>query len=381
MDLNVQDWKEFKIPSLFDVDAGIYHYSDEYEDGDTPYVSASDTNNGIGSYISLRPDFEGNKITTGKVGCTAYYQPDAFCATSDVNVLSPKFDMSAEIGMFISRIINFNENYKWAYGRQCRVGNTKAIIIKLPIQHNADGSPVIDADKTYSDEGYIPDWQFMEDYIKSLHSEPITTTRGAAESLSLGVDKWEEFKLSDIFEMQNGYFNNKPETIDSLPSDNPIKFLGATAENNGITDYCGVEAIQYSNKTGDKDNSLDGKLFDGNCISITNNGSVCHAYYQNEQFTSSHDQTICIPRFNLTPTMALFICTIINGERFKWSYGRKLHDLNKSKAITIKLPVQRDASENPVIDPEKKYSDKGYIPDWDFMERYIDSLPYSDKIA
>jgi hypothetical protein len=178
MDLNVQDWKEFKIPSLFDVDAGIYHYSDEYEDGDTPYVSASDANNGIGSYISLHPDFEGNKITTGKVGCTAYYQPDAFCATSDVNVLSPKFDMSVEIGMFISRIINFNENYKWAYGRQCRVGNTKAIIIKLPIQHNPDGTPVIDADKTYSDEGYIPDWQFMEDYIKSLHSEPITTTRG-----------------------------------------------------------------------------------------------------------------------------------------------------------------------------------------------------------
>ena len=63
MELNVNEWKEFNIPRLFDVEPGQYHYSDEYEDGDTPYVSASDTNNGIGSYISLLPDFDGNKIT------------------------------------------------------------------------------------------------------------------------------------------------------------------------------------------------------------------------------------------------------------------------------------------------------------------------------
>lgn len=198
--------------------------------------------------------------------------------------------------------------------------------------------------------------------------------------MELNVQDWKEFKLSDIFKMQNGFFNNKPETIDSFPSDNPIKFLGATAENNGITDYCGIEAIQCSSKTGNSDNSLDGKLFDGNCISITNNGSVCHAYYQNEQFTSSHDQTICIPKFQLTPIIALFICTVINGERFKWSYGRKLHDLNKSKAIIIKLPIQHDASGNPVIDSDKKYSNKGYIPDWQFMEDYIKSL-HSEPIT
>ena len=42
MDLNVQDWKEFKIPSLFDVDAGIYHYSDEYEDEEEDIIYSND---------------------------------------------------------------------------------------------------------------------------------------------------------------------------------------------------------------------------------------------------------------------------------------------------------------------------------------------------
>ena len=151
LDLGVAEWKDFLLSDYFDVVPGKYHYPDEYEDGKTPYYSASNENNGIGSYINLPPDFEGNCLVTGKIGCTAFYAPDPFCATSDVNIFRPKFKMTSSMGLFISRIINFNENYKWAYGRQCRVGNSKQIVVKLPT--SKDGNP---------------DWQFMEDYIKAL---------------------------------------------------------------------------------------------------------------------------------------------------------------------------------------------------------------------
>ena len=40
--------------------------------------------------------------------------------------------------------------------------------IRLPIQHNPDGTPYIDPNHTYSEDGYVPDWQYMEEYIKSL---------------------------------------------------------------------------------------------------------------------------------------------------------------------------------------------------------------------
>ena len=165
-----------------------------------------------------------------------------------------------------------------------------------------------------------------------------------------------------------------------MPTDNPIRFLGATAENNGVTDYCSLDSIKGSGKTGEDDNTLNGKLFNENCITVTNDGSVCYAYYQNARFTSSHSQTICYPKFDLTPAMALFLCTIINGERFKWSYGRKMHDITKSKAIIIKLPVQHNPDGSLVIDANKTYSDEGYIPDWQFMEDYIKSLPYGDRL-
>lgn len=149
--INLSNWKEFKLSELFNIEAGKYHYSDEYENGNTPYISASNINNGVAQTISLQPDFKGNCIITGKVGCTAFYQPNNFCATSDVNILIPKcFELNKYIGLFIVTIINKSENYKWSYGRQCRVGDSKEIIIKLPAKNGN------------------PDWQFMEDYIKSL---------------------------------------------------------------------------------------------------------------------------------------------------------------------------------------------------------------------
>ncbi len=40
--------------------------------------------------------------------------------------------------------------------------------IRLPIQYNQEGTPFIDNTHTYSEEGYVPDWQYMENYIKSL---------------------------------------------------------------------------------------------------------------------------------------------------------------------------------------------------------------------
>ena len=149
--LNINSWKEILLNDYFEIEAGKYHYSDEYEEGATPYYSASNENNGIGSYIDLPPDFEGNRIVTGKIGCTAFYAPVPFCATSDVNIFIPKFDMSPCVGLFVANVINFNENYKWAYGRQCRVGNSKRIIVRLPVDSNGE-----------------PDWQFMENYIKAL---------------------------------------------------------------------------------------------------------------------------------------------------------------------------------------------------------------------
>ena len=157
LELNTKEWQWFNVGDWFNVVAGKYHYQSEYSEGNTPYLSATATNNGIGNYIDLDAEFEQDAVTTEKVACTSFYQPFPFCATSDVNILRRKdnIPINKYVGLFLASIIDFNENYRWCYGRQCRVGDTKAIRLKLPAILNSQNE-------------YEPDWQWMEDYIKSL---------------------------------------------------------------------------------------------------------------------------------------------------------------------------------------------------------------------
>ena len=54
------------------------------------------------------------------------------------------------------------------------------------------------------------------------------------------------------------------------------------------------------------------------------------------------------------------------------------HDVDEAEC-TIKLPIKRDAN-GIVYDETHEFSDDGYIPDWEWMDGYMKSLPYSDRI-
>ena len=82
---------------------------------------------------------------------------------------------------------------------------------------------------------------------------------------------------------------------------------------------------------------------------------------------------------DLTSSVALFLVTIIKQEQYKYSYGRAVYS-SVAENIDLLLPIKLDEKGNPVIDEKKQFSNKGFIPDWDFMENYIKSLPYGDRI-
>lgn len=66
--------------------------------------------------------------------------------------------------------------------------------------------------------------------------------------------------------------------------------------------------------------------------------------------------------------------------RYKYfPFGRELNTHIKTDFGFV-LPVKRDNSGTPILDETHTYSKKGYIPDWRYMEDYIKSLPYSDRI-
>ena len=184
---------------------------------------------------------------------------------------------------------------------------------------------------------------------------------------------WEFFDFPKVFRMENGFYNKKPESsgVGTIP------FIGATDKNNGVTDYFTLEEIESASKTGEEPNQkLSDKVFPPYALCVTNNGSVGYAYYQEKQFTCSHDVN---PLYRIDGDFneftALFVATVIMHDRYRWGYGRKWRP-KRMKNSKLKLPIQKDANGKPIIDANKQFSDSGFLPDWGFMENFIKLLNY-----
>ncbi|MCC8369032.1 MAG: restriction endonuclease subunit S [Rickettsia endosymbiont of Oxypoda opaca] len=152
VELDTQKWKIFNYEDIFDMKAGKrHHLESSYEEGNTPLVSASENNNGVIEFTDLEPIYE-NCLTVSKIGMSTYYQSIPFVPTSDVTILIPKCKklFNKYIALFIATVMN-QEKYKWNYGRKIGLNGCKKLATKLPATSQGE-----------------PDWEFMENYIKSL---------------------------------------------------------------------------------------------------------------------------------------------------------------------------------------------------------------------
>lgn len=347
MNLNIDTWKRFYLGHLFTIKKGKRLTAAEQEDGNNIYIGAIDSNNGVANHIAQAPIHQGNTISlsyNGSVG-EAFYQPEPYWATDDVNALYSKYEgFNKYIGLFIVATIR-QEKYRFSYGRKWTLDNMKASDICLPVKHNADGSIFIDNTKKYSDEGFVPDWEFMEDYIKELHYKPITTKNRAGQVPELSVMGWKEFKIKDFFDVVLSKGDIKLDDMDE--GDIPLVSSGET--NNGIVGYI------------DKNGDGKAEIFPNNLLTVD---MFCNAFYQDTPFYAvSHGRVnILNPKFELTKNIGLFIATTIKQEQYKYSYGRAVYS-NVAADMIIKLPVDSEGN-----------------PDWQFMEDYIKSLPYGDRL-
>lgn len=364
MNLDTTNWKEFVLGRLFLIKKGKRLTSAEQEDGCNNYIGAINSNNGIANHIAQAPIHKGNTISlsyNGSVG-EAFYQKDPYWAADDVNALYSKYEgFNEQIGLFIATVLR-QEKYKFSYGRKWTLDNMNITIIKLPAQRNDDGTVYLDTSKKYSDDGYVPDWHWMEDYIKSLHHKPLTTQNKGTNVPQLNISSWKEFTLGRLFKVELSKGDIKLDDVDR----GTIPLVSSGESNNGIV--------------GNIDEKGDGKaeIFKGNKITIDMFGNP---FYQEDDFYAvSHGRVnILEPKFKLNTPIGLFIASIIKKEQYKFSYGRAVYSTEASNMI-IELPVQHNDDGTPYIDVNRTYSDDGYIPNWIWMENYIKSLPYGDRL-
>jgi hypothetical protein len=149
--LDTASWKQYKLSELFTFRKGRRLTKANMALGIVPYIGAIDKNNGISDFV-VSAIHDGNTITVnydGSIG-EAFYQPVPFWCSDAVNVLCPSFVLTPAIALFIATVLRL-EQYRFHYGRKWHLDRMRSTVIKLPVA--PDG---------------MPDWRYMERYIKSL---------------------------------------------------------------------------------------------------------------------------------------------------------------------------------------------------------------------
>lgn len=153
--LNDRKWMPFRYDSnyLFKIERGRgARKKDIIENGKTPFITSIDTNNGLTGFVDFPPIHSANVITVNRNGSVgeAFYQSKEFCSTEDVHIFNPNFKLNQFVAMFLITLIH-KEKFRYSYGRKWGIERMNETIMMLPVNNNNE-----------------PDWQFMEDYIKSL---------------------------------------------------------------------------------------------------------------------------------------------------------------------------------------------------------------------
>jgi hypothetical protein len=183
----------------------------------------------------------------------------------------------------------------------------------------------------------IPDWDFMEDYIRNI-SKLVNYDNKIVKSIPLKIDKskFKEFKIGKLFTVRG----SKSSFTQNEISVGEYLYVTTSNKNNGVS---GTSNIFTE---------------DGNVITI-DSATDGKAFYQELKFVGSDHVEVLEPiNFLLNKYTALFFVSMLNLEVFRYSFGRK-RSQTRIMQEKLFLPI-----------------DKNEALDLSFMEKYIKSLNY-----
>lgn len=285
------------------------------------FVNRSNANCGVSSRIlrvEKKEPFKAGSITVAMGGSvlSSFVQQEDFYTGQNVKVLVPLKEMSLSEKLFYCQCIEANRFRFSTFGRE--------------------------ANYTF-DSLLVPSRDEVPPKIKKANTDLSFNSKSLSETkIKLNTSNWKWFSYDEIFEIKKGKRLTKADM-----QDGNIPYIGAIDSNNGISAYI----------------SNDEHLHQGNTITVSYNGSIAEAFYQTTKFWATDDVNVLYPKFTLNRYIAMFLITLIHREKYRFNYGRKW-DKELMEASLIKLPAVK-------IAPNE------YEPDWQFMEDYIKSLPYS----
>lgn len=325
--IDITNWKEFQIKDIFEILSGIGITKKEiYEHpGNLPAIQSGKEMNGCLGYIDEEyckskkyRISNGMCLTVARSGSSGFvaYQPSKCVVGDSAKILQPRFDANKERLIFIRVLLMVNMS-KYAYIDKVTSDSYMNDKIKMPVLN--DGKP---------------DWTFMENHIRIIEkriTDMIDLLLKPRTSHKVDCKHWRTYKLSDLFHIKKGTRLTRANMISG-----DINFIGASSNNNGVTARIGNTE----------------RLHPANTITVNYNGSVGEAFYQSQRFWASDDVNVLYPKFQLNPSIALFLLPVIR------QIGKQYAFIDKWEIETM----ENDEIQLPSKDGQ---------PDWKYMEDYM----------
>ncbi len=332
--IDTTQWKEYSISDLFitenigrktQVPTGCYIEKKLLKDGQTPRITVTGINNGIYGYFEDLTNNSNyrvyeNFISVSFLG-TVFYHP--YKASLDMKVHSLKLknrELNEYIGGYIVSVIKKSiQNNDYAD----QISSTVLPHLKMKLPADINGNP---------------NFAYMEKYMQNLEStvsSSLNALRSAKSSKTcekVDIVGWGKFEIGALFDVRKGKRLTKANMIDGN-----IPFVGASSFNNGRTAHIGNTEC----------------LHPGNSITMSYNGSVGEAFYQEEEFWASDDVNVLYPKIKFNRNIAMFIIPLLKKVGTKYAF------VDKWK----KDDMEKDCIYLPIKDKDKI--------DFDYIEDYI----------
>jgi len=299
----------------------------KHQRGDVAFITNGLANNGIIGYINPLPkdkvfNFSGLCISAF---CEATIHKPRFVARgnggSKLTVLEPIGDLSERQLVFYAAYFNEVIRWRFSYGRMVTGERLKNMEIPNPPSSISIG--------------------LAKDNIPYR----VTNTHSV-----FSPNRIKQIPISDLFtDVISGEYHAEDELE---PGDIPLISCGWN--NNGIVDFFNIPKEHIHS----------------NALTIAYNGLPLNAHYHAYEFGAKDDIAVCIPFKDCPISTIIYIQCILNGESWRFSYGRKCFN-EKMKLTAIPMPVTND----DLIDHQSIKNLVTRSKYWDFVEKqYVKGL-------